>query len=148
MNGEFVDRNLPENVERFLRSVVAWAAQRTDVRAVILVGSYARGEATADSDIDLMLLVDHPPAFTADHRWAETLGPVRQAQTEAWGKVTSLRVWYSKGLEVEFGITAPDWSRPPLDAGTARVLRDGYQALFDPRGLLADIDPDCPPQGG
>ena len=50
----------PERVERLLRQVVAWAAEQDEVQAVVLVGSYARGDARADSDVDLVLLVEDP----------------------------------------------------------------------------------------
>ncbi|MEB3325776.1 MAG: nucleotidyltransferase domain-containing protein [Cyanobacteriota bacterium] len=39
---------------------------------VRLFGSYARGKATADSDVDLMIIV--PDAWYATHNWSETLG--------------------------------------------------------------------------
>jgi hypothetical protein len=45
--------------------------------------------------------------------------------------VTSLRVWYADGLEVEFGIADRDWASAPLDAGTRRVLEEGLVVLFD-----------------
>jgi len=144
MSGDLGARQLPENVGGFLRRVAAWAARRSDVRAIVLVGSHGRGEARADSDIDLMLLVDQPTVLTADNRWTETLGPVRQVQMEKWGRATSVRVWFTEGLEVEFSLAAPDWARPPLDEGTARVLRDGYQVIYDPEGLLVDIGAHLP----
>jgi uncharacterized protein len=43
--------------------LASWAAQRADLRAVVLVGSHARGEARPESDVDLVLLcVDPGPA--------------------------------------------------------------------------------------
>ncbi len=50
------------------------------------------------------------------------------------GRVTSLRVWYADGLEVEFAIADRAWASAPLDAGTRRVIEDGCVVLFD-RGL-------------
>ena len=50
---------------------------------------------------------------------------------EDWGKVTSLRVWFEGGLEVEFGIADEEWVRNPLDAGTKKTLDGGYLILFD-----------------
>jgi predicted nucleotidyltransferase len=47
---------LPEDVERFLTALVAFAEARDDVRAVALVGSRARGAARgADSDVDVLV---------------------------------------------------------------------------------------------
>lgn len=49
----------------------------------------------------------------------------------------SRRVHYREGPEVEFGLTSPAWAHLPLDAGTVRVVRDGFRVLHDPDGLLA-----------
>jgi predicted nucleotidyltransferase len=144
MSGNIASRQ-PENIVQLMGWAVAWAAGRKDVRAVALVGSYARGGAGADSDIDLMLLVDDPPALAADQGWAAGFAPIDRVQTEDWGEVTSVRVWYLNGLEVEFAIADPDWARLPLDEGSAQVLLHGFASLYDPQGLLSAIAPPNPP---
>lgn len=45
--------------ERFLGQVVGWTRNRKDVLGILLVGSWARGSARADSDLDLVLLVEN-----------------------------------------------------------------------------------------
>ncbi|MCD8375289.1 MAG: nucleotidyltransferase domain-containing protein [Oscillospiraceae bacterium] len=45
---------LPYNIDE-LRSIIAPVARRYGVQRVILFGSYARGEATAQSDVDLLV---------------------------------------------------------------------------------------------
>ena len=45
----------------------------------------------------------------------EHFGQVEKYQTEDYGKLTSVRVWYQNGVEVEYGFTTPDWAVPPLD---------------------------------
>jgi uncharacterized protein len=41
------------------------------------------------------------------------------------------------GLEIEVDIGSPSWAAAePLDPGTARVVRDGFGALYDRDGLL------------
>ena len=131
----------PERVERLLHQVVAWAADQEGVKAVVLVGSYARGDARADSDVDLVLLVDDPRGLIEDHRWSARFAPVERLKTENWGEVRSVRVWYSGGPEVEFAVASPDWARRPLDEGTARVLQNGFRSLYDPLLLLSPIAP-------
>ena len=53
--------------------------------------------------------------------------------------VTSLRVFYQDGLEVEFGIITAEWAALPPDNGNARVIAGGMQILVDKAGLLAGI---------
>jgi len=69
--------------------------------------------------------------------WATTFGSIAEQAMEDWGKVTSLRVWYEGGEEVEFGITTPEWVAHPIDEGTWKVISDGIRILFDRHGYLA-----------
>jgi hypothetical protein len=65
---------------------------------------------------------------------------VKNIAIEEWGKVTSLRVWYATGLEVEFGLAGQDWIEKPIDEGTRKVLQNGYEALLHRTGRLALLD--------
>jgi predicted nucleotidyltransferase len=125
------------DIRDFLDDFIAWASAREDVQAVALVGSYARGEARDDSDIDLVLLSDGPPKYLEDLNWIECFGAMEKYQTEDYVKLISIRVWYRNEVEVEYGITTPDWAATPLDAGTQRVLRDGMIVLFERGNLLS-----------
>jgi len=125
-----------EHIRDFIDLFVAWASAREDVQAIALVGSYARGEARADSDIDFVILTSQPEDYRDNPTWVERFGQVEKYQTEDYGKLTSLRVWYQNGPEVEYGIATPDWAALPLDAGTERVIRDGMIVLYDRENLF------------
>jgi predicted nucleotidyltransferase len=127
---------LTSRITEFLAAVASWGAAQPDVTGVALVGSYARGSANSSSDIDLVVLTHCPERYIRHMDWAKAFGHVRQQQTEDWGRVTSLRVWYEDGLEVEYGLATPEWATPPFDAGTRRVIEDGMLVLFDRDGLL------------
>ena len=75
------------------------------MQGIALVGSYARGEARDDSDIELVILTDQPRQYLDDVLWIERFGSVEKHQTEDYGKLISLRVWYQNGREVEYGVT-------------------------------------------
>lgn len=124
-----------EDIRAFLDPFIAWASEQPDVQGVALVGSYARGEARDDSDIDLVILTEQPQKYLDGVKWTERFGVVEKTHTEDYGKLTSLRVWYQNGLEVEYGITEPDWASVPLDAGTREVILGGMVVLFE-RGML------------
>jgi aminoglycoside 6-adenylyltransferase len=53
--------------------------------------------------------------------------------------VTSLRVYYTEGLEVEFGMTTLAWAAVPVDPGTRHVVAHGMRILWDREGLLARL---------
>jgi Nucleotidyltransferase domain len=61
-------------VSDFLDSLRDWAAHQPTIAGVALVGSYARGEARPDSDIDVVLLCEEPHAFLAHAPWIHHLG--------------------------------------------------------------------------
>ena len=124
-----------DHIRDFLDAFVGWASDQADVQAIALVGSYARGAAGDDSDIDLVILTDQPEKYLDDIKWTERFGSVEKHQTEDFGKLTSVRIWYQNGPEVEYGITTPDWAATPLDAGTREVISDGMIVLFE-RGIL------------
>jgi len=126
-----------KEIEDFIRSVVHWASMQPDIGAVALVGSFARNAATENSDIDLVILTNEPDRYLKDTEWVRQFGAVARQQTEDYGKVTSLRVWYISGREVEYGIATPDWAMPPLDDGARRVIMDGMKVLYERKAFLA-----------
>jgi predicted nucleotidyltransferase len=123
-------------LEELLERVLRWATDRADVRAIVLVGSHARGAARPDSDVDLVLLVERPDELVANTAWLSAFGRVERHAVEHWGRVVSLRCWYACGPEVDLGLATPDWATRP-DEGTERVLRDGARVLLDRDGVLA-----------
>jgi hypothetical protein len=128
-------------LQPLLDHVVSWAQSVPDVRAIALVGSWARGEERADSDIDLIVLVRSPDVLVADTSWTSCVGTPTRVGVEDWGTIRSVRVRYADGREVEFGIGSMAWAETsPVDAGTRRVVRDGFVTLYDPERLLRKLE--------
>ena len=106
-----------EGIRDFLNPFIDWASDQPDVQGVALVGSYVRGAARDDSDIDLVILTDQPQKYPADLKWIERFGEPEKVQLEDYGRLQSLRVWYKNGVEVEYGITikcAPNFGKTLL----------------------------------
>src|SRR5262249_51112850 len=63
-------------VRAFLDEVVAWASDREDIRAVVLLGSQARAASPADehSDVDVVLFADDPDPYFSDGDWLSRFG--------------------------------------------------------------------------
>ncbi len=124
------------NVTGLLTDVVEWARFNSPIEAVALVGSHARGRARPESDIDLVLICHSPQYWLRDLIWLATFGRPERHSVEGWGKVTSVRVWYEGGQEVEFGWAPLDWAADPEDAGDRAVVSAGIDVLFDRHGEL------------
>jgi RimJ/RimL family protein N-acetyltransferase len=128
-----------QEFEQLLARVAAWASAQTDLVAVALVGSQARGSARADSDLDLVFLSSEPGRYTQNEDWAHELGGEVQASARR-GALVEQRVNMPSGPELDVGIGSPQWaSVKPLDHGTERVAREGLRILHDPEGLLGRL---------
>ncbi len=127
-------------VEDLLAAIAAWAADHADVRAVALVGSWARGAAHRDSDVDIVLLTVSPDHYVESEDWLSAFGAQVVVRTKRWGVSTERRVTRPSGLEVDVGVVPPTWaSVSPVDHGTAGVATDGLVIVYDPDGALARL---------
>ena len=79
MDRRTLTRDEALNIVRLYKRVVTPRYQ-TEPK-VYLYGSYAKGYATPDSDIDVAVIV--PPGITVDkwHQWADICGDVRKVNT-------------------------------------------------------------------
>lgn len=135
----------PERVAEYheiVRCVTAWAAGRHDIIGVAAVGSWARNEPRMDSDLDLVVLTVARQGYVADDEWIP--GAIGQqadvVRTRRWGPLTERRVVLRSGFEIDVGFAAPSWAgTEPVEAGTARVVRDGCLPLHDPSGAFARL---------
>lgn len=133
-------RRQETRVGAVLERATAWARRRPDIRGLALVGSWARGGARTDSDVDLVVLTTGRDRYLGDDDWPAELGATRVLGTRAWGPLTERRLQLEGGLEVEVGLTEPAWAATdPVDPGTRRVVTDGMRILHDPDGRLAAL---------
>lgn len=123
-----------------LRRTTQWAHASADIRAVAVVGSWARGEQRMDSDVDLVIVVNDVNPFLHDDSWIAPLGGTTMVRTQQWGLSHERRFALVSGLEVEAGFVTDEWTRTnPVDAGTRRVVTDGMDIVYDPRRILAAL---------
>jgi len=132
----------------FIEDFMRWSKRRKDIRALALVGSYARETAKEKSDVDLVIIVNDPQKYITDTEWARVFGVVIAKNIEDYGKLTSLRIWYESGLEIEYGFTTREWVKTPLDKGTKRVIDDGMRVLFEKEVLLSPHEKPAPKKKG
>lgn len=126
-------------LDYLFKDISHWAEQRCEIAAVCVVGSHARGTARPDSDVDFVILCDTPSTLLADQSWRDKFGIVVRSEIEDWGALQALRTFYQSGVEIEFGITSISWASLPVDPGTQEVVSDGMKILYDPRGVLREL---------
>jgi predicted nucleotidyltransferase len=87
-----------------LRDAATWASSRLDLVGLVLVGSYARGTARTDSDVDLVLIAEDARVLLDDTAWTQNFGAVESREQKDYGLVQSVFTKYASGIEVEWGI--------------------------------------------
>ena len=69
-------------------------------------GAFEFAIPTASCVVPFVLLVNDPNRYIENAGWLKQFGTIEKRQTEDYGVVTSLRVWYVDGHEVEYGLTS------------------------------------------
>ncbi len=135
-----------ELTDAILRVAAGWAATQPDIVGLALVGSWARGAARPDSDIDLMVLTLDPERYRRDRSWLTAVDwalvglPVIGWRDADYGMVWSRHITLADAVEVEFAFGDPGWAATePIDSGTRGVVSGGLRALYDPRNLFARL---------
>ena len=139
-----VSQSQKGQVNNLLARAARWAAGRSHVRGLLLVGFWARGTPRPDSDVDLVLLTEDVERYLDGQELVRALGAIRLVRSQNWGAIEERRLLLPSGLEVEVGVGHPSWARiDPVDQGTRRVIRNGARILHDPEGLLASLITAC-----
>lgn len=124
----------------FIEDFMRWATKRKDIRATALVGSYAREELEKDSDVDLVIITETPQKYITNTEWARVFGKPITKKVEEYGKLTSLRIWYENGLEIEYGFTTRDWIQSLSEDEMELITEDGLRVLFEKEKLLSPYE--------
>jgi len=128
----------------FIEDFMRWSTRRRDIRAVGLVGSYAKDHPDDTTDVDLIMITEDPEKYLTGIDWIRVFGVVITTEKIVYGKLTTLHVWYESGLEIEYGITTRDWLAEPLNKETRQVFDEGMRMLFEKEKLLSPYEMPMP----
>jgi predicted nucleotidyltransferase len=124
-------------LDNFVKKLKTWSKRHKEVKGAAIVGSWARGTARPDSDIDVILITPRPDDLLNNQEWLSEFGAAEKIEREDWGLVQSLRVFYMDKQEIEFGITTEQWTSPEeINLGTGEIILDGIVVVYDPHKLL------------
>lgn len=125
-------------MEDIINALKDLSAKNQNIEGIV-VGSYARATNKESSDLNIVIITSNKSEMVRNQEFAQSFGEIHKKQIEYYGACTSIRVWYKKGQEIEFGIVDPSWMRKPLDAGTKKVLRDGYKVIVDKKHYFENL---------
>lgn len=124
----------------FIEDFMRWATKRKDIRATALVGSYAREELEKDSDIDLIIITETPQRYITNTEWTRVFGRPITKRVEKYDMLTSLRIWYENGLEIEYGFATREWIQNVNKNDLKQITNDGLRLLFEKEKLLSPYE--------
>ena len=134
-----------KKLNQILAVVRQFAISHSQIVAVALCGSQARGTARPDSDIDLSILVEDQQLFK-NTDWIAQIDfkkideKIASFRDAAYGTVWSRHVFLESGTEIEFSFANRSWADiDPIDGGTKKVVSDGYKVLHDPHQILIEL---------
>lgn len=126
------------DADKLMEAVKTWAAKRNDVRAMALAGSWARGNPSIASDLDVVLLTDRASDYRNTATWLTQIEfgqagyRVQSSKSAIYGVAWSEHVHLQPDAEVELTFAKCSWaSTDPIDEGTRRVVGDAFLIVFD-----------------
>jgi aminoglycoside 6-adenylyltransferase len=131
------------SAEPLIARAGAWAESRPDIRALVVVGSWARADHPADpwSDLDLWIFAVDPERYLADLGWVAALGEVSIAFLERHpGHPLEVFALFAEGRTFN-GMFSAHADLPHLVETRADwgLLRRGARVLVDKDGLAAGL---------
>ena len=122
-------------IDRF----VTWAQRRPDIRAGVVLGSWARNDMPADtlSDLDLVAIVSDPSVFLSEASWLLTFGEpcLTFVESTAVGNFRERRVSFRGGRDVDFSLVPvaaiKQMIEQQIPVEIADVFRRGFRILVD-----------------
>jgi predicted nucleotidyltransferase len=132
--------------DALMTAVADWTEKRDDIRAMAVVGSWARGRPRSRSDLDLLLLTNLASDYRRRRKWLAGIEfgnagfRLRSSEGASYGAVWSLHVHLRPTADVELTFAECAWANTnPIDAGTRSVVTDGFRTIFDRDGMLARL---------
>lgn len=116
-----------------------WSEQQSHIKGVALVGSFARGDFNFMSDVDFIIISTNKELTLKIIQSDFHYGDINSYQLEEWGILTSLRIFYRNGLEVEYGVATKQWVDEPLDEGTKNVVKNGFKIITDRKNIFSSV---------
>lgn len=122
-----------------------FAENDENILALGLCGSWARGNPNPDSDIDLSIISKNKEHFRKSN-WLKFFGlekigeQLNYFEDKNYGLVWSRHVYLQSKIKIEFSFADLSWAdTDKLDKGTAKVISDGYEIIYDPNKILEKL---------
>ncbi|HEV3238478.1 MAG TPA: nucleotidyltransferase domain-containing protein, partial [Gemmataceae bacterium] len=144
--GDILEMMKTTDANAMVSAVADWSIDHEDIRAMALVGSWARGNPHQGSDIDLLLLSDRADEYRRSQKWLTEIDfdgagyRVLSSEDANYNVVWSRHIALLPAGKVEITFAQCSWARiDPVDDGTRSVVKEAFQIIFDKDGILANL---------
>lgn len=125
--------------KNIIQNFILWGSNNDNLKAAMIIGSQAREDHPADdvSDLDLIMIVDHPSYFIHSDEWLKQIGNfyISFVEDTIDGGVER-RILFDNALDVDFVILPTDNLNNIIESGiTPHILSRGYRMLIDKIGI-------------
>ena len=127
----------------YFNRICEWASREDAIRAIVITGSQARDDGSADaySDLDIQVITTDIKRYTDDDRWLDALGKV-WIRFPLYQDVPYRLVWFGGGIKVDFQFVTLDDIRPMIKSGTlSDEYQRGYRVVLDKDDLYRAMPP-------
>jgi predicted nucleotidyltransferase len=130
---------IKKKADLLIGNFITWSEQQTHIKGVAVVGSFARGDFRSNSDVDLTIISTNKELTLEKIKNQFNFDNIESSTLEEWGILTSLRIFYANGLNVEYGVVTDEWVKEPLDEGTKYVVKNGFIAITDKEDIFYSV---------
>jgi predicted nucleotidyltransferase len=130
---------IKKKADLLLENFKEWSEQQTYIKGVAVVGSFARGDYHSNSDVDLTIISTNKDLTLNIIKNEFNFDNIESSTLEEWGILTSLRIFYGNGLEVEYGVVTDRWVKEPLDEGTKNVVKNGFKVIAEKEDIFYSV---------
>ncbi|WP_100407669.1 nucleotidyltransferase domain-containing protein [Bacillus solitudinis] len=130
---------IKKKADLLLENFKEWSEQQTHIKGVAVVGSFARGDFHSNSDVDLTIISSNKDLTLDIIKNEFNFDNIESSTLEEWGILTSLRIFYGNGLEVEYGVVTDQWVKEPLDEGTKNVVKNGFKVVTEKEDIFYSV---------
>ena len=95
----------PADLDELEARFLDWGNERSDVRAVLILGSRARVDHPADewADVDFAIAVKDPERYMDNRGWLKAIGPVAACYRDPNPGGATLHTLFASGVHADFG---------------------------------------------
>ncbi|OMF21463.1 hypothetical protein BK133_28260 [Paenibacillus sp. FSL H8-0548] len=124
---------------KLMYEFVMWAGGQSHIAGIALVGPCADDENEEETDLSLLLISDKKAKTVEAILHQFQFEAIDELTKEERGPLTSLRISYASGIDMELGVAEEAWLHAPLEQAAEFAFIQGFKVLLEQEALFEPI---------